>query len=67
MKKNKKLTKKDNNEIHNVFKELHINQNDLPHYENPEKFASRFRKCTIYKSEGLIYSTSSSSEVVNSN
>ncbi len=67
MKKNKKLTEKENNEIHNVFEELQIKQCDFPPYENPDKFASRFRKCTIYESEGFIFSSSSSSEVVNSN
>ena len=67
MKKNKKITKKVNNEIHDVFEDLQIKPYDYPPYENPDSFASRFKKCTIYKSEGLLYSSSSSSsEVFNS-
>ena len=38
------------------FKKFKIDPLDLPNYENAEKYAQNFKRCTIYKDVKTTYS-----------
>ena len=43
-------------EIKKEFEKFHIPFERIPKYDNPEKFASQFKKCTIQKYINVSYS-----------
>lgn len=42
------------------MEKLGIDKNQYPYYDNPDNFASRFKKCTIYEYGNITYSDTSS-------
>ena len=41
------------------FEKFSLNLKDLPKYENPEKFASNYKKCSLYEYVNTTYSNTS--------
>ena len=46
-------------EINQIFKDLDIEEEDLPEYTNPESFAQTFKKCSILEPHYIIEGISS--------
>lgn len=47
-------------EILETFEKLNISEEKIPPYENPDKFAQRFKICSILEYQNISYSNNSS-------
>lgn len=45
------------------MEKIGIEKNQYPYFNNPEDFASRFKRCTIYEYGNITYSDSSNSVI----
>jgi hypothetical protein len=63
----KKIKKSQIEKIRKVYEQMRIKPIDYPAYVDPYSFSTQFEKISLYKSDHLIFSSSSSSSTQEKN